>query len=128
MITWGVVQVSYSLVQGGLAGGTNITNADPQFNDANGADDVIGTADDDLRPQATSPAIDAGNNAAVPQDAADLDDDDDTDEVLPMDMDFNVRFADIPTVANTGNGTAPIIDMGAYEAYPNPMIFKDGFE
>jgi len=128
MITWGTVQVSYSLVQGGITGGTNITNADPLFNDANGADDVIGTADDDLRLQASSPAIDAGNNAAVPLDAADLDNDHDSDEILPMDMDFNARFADIPTVADTGNGTAPIIDMGAYEAYPDPMIFKDGFE
>jgi len=128
VLTWGTVQVSYSLVQGGLAGGTNISSADPQFVDVDGVDDVLGTPDDNLGLQDTSPAIDAGNNAAVPLDAADLDDDFDTTEVLSMDISFNARFADMPAITDTGSGSAPIVDLGAYEVLPNPLIFKDSFE
>ena len=48
-----VCPVSFSDVQGGLGGGTidgggNI-DADPLFVDADGADDTVGTPDDDLR-------------------------------------------------------------------------------
>jgi len=49
-----------------------------------------------------SPAIDAGNNAAVPPG-------------VTTDLDGNSRFVDIPTVPDTGSGTPPIVDMGAYE-------------
>jgi hypothetical protein len=52
----------------------------------------------------------------------------DSDEILPVDMDFHARFADMPAIVDTGNGTAPIIDMGAFEAFPSPLIFKDSFE
>ena len=128
ILTLGPVQVSYSLVEGGLTDGTNISTADPQFIDVNGLDDIPGTPDDNLGLQDTSPAIDAGNNAAVPLDTADLDDDFDTTEVLSMDIDFNARFADISAITDTGNGSAPIIDLGAYEVVPNPLIFRDGFE
>ena len=128
VLTWGPVQVSYSLVQGGLTGGTNISTADPQFIDVDGLDDIPGTPDDNLGLQDTSPAIDAGNNAVVPLDTADLDDDFDTTEILSMDIDFNARFADISAIMDTGSGSAPIIDLGAYEVVPNPLIFRDGFE
>ncbi len=128
ILTWGPVRVSYSLVQDGLAGGTNISTADPQFVDVNGVDDVLGTPDDNLGLQVTSPAIDAGNNAVVPLDAADLDDDFDTTEALPLDIDFNARFTNMPAITDTGNGSAPIVDLGAYEVSPSPLIFKDGFE
>jgi hypothetical protein len=80
-----------------------IYNADPQFVDADGADNIAGTLDDNLRLQLSSPAIDAGNNAAVPI-------------TVTTDLDGNERFEDIPTVPDTGNGTPPIVDMGAYEA------------
>jgi predicted outer membrane repeat protein len=128
ILTWGPVQVSYSLVQGGLTGGTNISTADPLFRDTNGVDDVPGTPDDNLRLQDTSLAIDAGNNAAVPLDAADLDEDLDSTEVLPVDFDFNARFANMAAIPDTGNGSVPIVDLGAYEIFPSPLIFKDGFE
>ncbi len=60
-------------------------------------------ASGNLRLQLTSPAIDAGNNAAVPPG-------------IITDLDGNPRFVDIPTVPDSGNGAPPIVDMGAYEA------------
>ena len=128
VLTLGTVEVSHSIVQGGLAGGTNIGTSDPLFVDVGGTDTAVGTPDDNLRLMDTSPAIDAGNNSSVPPDAADLDGDLDTTEPLSLDMDFNARFADIPAVTDTGSGTAPIVDMGAYEAFLEPLIFKNGFE
>ena len=49
----------------GTSGGGNIAG-DPLFVDADGADNTLGTADDNLRLQLTSHCIDAGKNAAVP--------------------------------------------------------------
>jgi hypothetical protein len=86
----------------GTDGGHNIAG-DPRFEDADGADNTPGTADDNLRLQLTSHCIDAGKNAAVPPG-------------VTTDLDGNPRFVDIPTVPDTGSGTPPIVDMGAYEA------------
>jgi uncharacterized repeat protein (TIGR01451 family) len=97
-------QISYSDIQGcgssgswnsacGADGGGNI-EADPLFVDApNG----------NLRLQLASPAIDAGDNTALPPD-------------ISTDLDGNPRFVDIPTTPDTGSGAAPIVDLGAYEA------------
>jgi hypothetical protein len=63
-----------------------------------------------------SPCIDAADNTAVPADIADVDSDGDTDEPLPWDISGNPRFIDQPEVPDTGNGTVPIVDMGAFEA------------
>jgi len=87
----------------GTSGGGNIAG-DPLFVDADGADNTLGTADDNLRLQLTSHCIDAGKNAAVPPG-------------VTTDLDGNPRFVDIPTVPDTGSGTPPIVDMGAYEAH-----------
>ncbi len=78
------------------------------FADADGADDSLGTADDDLRLRSGSPAIDAGSNEALPEDVFDLDGDGDTTELLPVDVDYHVRTFD------GGSGRA-VVDMGAYE-------------
>jgi predicted outer membrane repeat protein len=58
--------VNYSDVQGGagLAGTGNIST-DPQFMDADGPDNQVGTEDDDLRLQTGSPCIDSGDPAYV---------------------------------------------------------------
>jgi predicted outer membrane repeat protein len=106
--------VTYSLVKGGYPGTGNLS-ADPLFVDADGSDNTVGTLDDNLRLQLASPAIDAGDNSAVPADSTDLDGDGDTTEPLPLDMAGNPRFIDIADKADTGNGTAPIVDVGAYE-------------
>ncbi|MBN1922512.1 MAG: SBBP repeat-containing protein [Anaerolineae bacterium] len=105
--------IAYSDIQGcggssswastcGTDGGGNI-EADPLFVDADAVDDTPGTADDNLRLQLTSPAIDAGDNSVVPSG-------------IVTDLHGKLRFVDIPFVPDTGNGTPPIVDMGACEA------------
>ncbi len=105
----GTVTVNYSDIQqtSGIYTGTKNINADPLFvrNPSAGTDGTWGTADDDygdLRPQLTSPVIDAGKNAAVPAG-------------ITTDLAGKPRFLDMPGVVDTGLGTAPIVDMGAYE-------------
>lgn len=77
-----------------------------------GADGIWGTPDDDygdLRLQAGSPAIDAGDIGALPADTQDLDGDGDTTESIPLDLDGNARVV----------GAA--VDLGAYESsIPGP--------
>ena len=68
------------------------------------------------------PCIDAGDNTAVPPDTADLDGDGNTTEPIPLDLDGNLRFVDCPDIPDTGNGTPPIVDMGAYEAIILPIV------
>jgi len=59
--------IGYCCIQGwnGSLGGEGNWGRDPLFVDADGTDNIAGTPDDDLRLSAGSPAIDAGNNAAV---------------------------------------------------------------
>jgi len=105
--------IAYSDIQGcggsgggwgsacGTDDGHNI-DADPRFEDADGADNNPGTADDNLRLQLTSPAIDAGNNAVVPSG-------------VTTDLDGNPRIV---------NG---VVDMGAYEVQRKiflPLIMR----
>ncbi|MEW5828230.1 MAG: BMP family ABC transporter substrate-binding protein, partial [Chloroflexota bacterium] len=56
---------AYSDLEGGYPGANNL-DADPLFADADGTDDVFGTADDDLSLLPGSPAIDAGDDANCP--------------------------------------------------------------
>lgn len=121
----GSVTASFSIVGGGSAGQGN-QGADPQFvlNPSPGADGAWGTGDDllgDLHLRPGSPAIDAGDNAAVPADTLDVNGDHNTDEPLPLDLDGAGRFADDPDRADTGHGAAPIVDIGAYEFAPAPI-------
>ena len=76
-----------------------------------------------LRLQCNSPCIDAGSNALLPGesgtgitgDAANLNYMNGTSEVLPRDLQLIERKMDDPAISDTGEGTAPIVDMGAYE-------------
>jgi len=77
-------------------------NVDPRFVDPDGADDIVGTEDDNLRLMPGSPCIDAGANARVP-------------EGVTMDLDGKARFVDDPDTIDTGTGLPPVVDMGAYE-------------
>ncbi len=117
---YGGASINFSLVEGGHSGAGNL-NADPRFVDADGPDDVTGTLDDNLRLLPTSPTIDAGDNSAVPTDTLDLDGDDVITEPLPFDPDGNPRFVDVPSRPDTGSGTPPIVDMGAFEANPRDL-------
>jgi len=93
-------------VQGwsGKLGGTGNFGVNPLFVDPDGADNEIGTEDDNLRLRPGSPCINAGDNAAVPSDTLDLDGDGDPNEPLPFDFESKPRIL---------NGT---VDIGAYES------------
>ncbi len=97
--------VTYSDVQGGYPGAGNI-DANPQFLDPSNGD---------YRLLTQSPCIDAGNNGAVPPDTLDLDGDSVTTEPIPFDLGGYPRFRDDAGTPDTGHGTPPIVDMGAYE-------------
>jgi hypothetical protein len=121
----GTVTVGYSLVQGwtGALGGTGNIDGDPLFVDVDGADEVAGTEDDDLRLLPGSPCIDAGNDTVVPPDTTDLDGDFDTAERIPLDRAGMPRFLDDPDTVDTGVADPPsytaVVDMGAYEYFPD---------
>jgi predicted outer membrane repeat protein len=74
-----------------LATGLSNINADPLFDDVDGADNLPGTADDSLRLSATSAAINAGDNAIT------------TAAGLTLDLDGEARIV------------GGVVDMGAYE-------------
>ena len=110
-------------------GGTGNTGSDPLFLDPLGGDGTPGTEDDDLRLPSGSPGVDSGDNDAVPADQFDFDEDTNTDEPVPFDLDGEPRFADDIPTPDTGNGTPPIVDMGAYELPglpPGVYIGPDG--
>jgi len=70
----------------------------PQFVDPDGADNVYGTLDDDVRLKPASPCLDRGDGANAP--ALDL---------------LGFPRCDLPEVANTGVGSPNYADIGAYE-------------
>ncbi len=103
-VAGGSVLVNYTLVEGltGALGGVGNIGGDPLF------------ADSDLRILAGSPCIDAGDNLAVPLNVG-------------TDLDDNARLFDDPLTLDTGNGTPPIVDMGAFEfgSGPPPRRYVD---
>jgi len=105
-----------------LAGNATLTYGagniaqDPLFTDANGLDNnPLTIGDNDYRLSIASPCIDAGANASVPPDLFDLDGDANQAEPIPLDFDGFARFVDVPSVPDTGSGSAPIVDMGPWE-------------
>jgi VCBS repeat-containing protein/predicted outer membrane repeat protein len=105
--------ITYSDLESGCPAGstcTSVINSNPLF---------VNLATGDLRLRMTSPAIDAGDNSRVPVDTLDLDNDGNTSEPLPYDLAGKTRFINIPGIPDTGNGTPPIVDMGAYERQLN---------
>ena len=99
--------VDYSLVQGwtGTMPGIETSDDDPMFVDPTGPDGTIGTGDDDLRLLPGSPAIDSGDNDALPG-------------YVVFDLDGLQRYVDDPATRDSGNGVAPIVDRGAFEFVP----------
>ncbi|MFO0830578.1 MAG: right-handed parallel beta-helix repeat-containing protein [Phycisphaerales bacterium] len=85
---------------GALPGARSFT-ADPLFVSPLGADNTAGTADDNLRLQSTSPAIDHGNN---------------TWTTTLLDFAGLARRQNAPGSPDLGVGTPPFVDIGPYEA------------
>ena len=88
-------------------------SVDPSFVRAPsaGTDGQWATADDDLGDlhlKAGSPCIDAGENWSVPTG-------------ILTDLDGLLRFVNDPATPDTGRGTAPIVDIGAYEYVPGDL-------
>ncbi|MCH7791586.1 MAG: hypothetical protein IID31_04810 [Planctomycetes bacterium] len=104
------VSVSYSDVQNGYPGVGNI-NRDPLFTNPLGKDGILGTPDDNFLPRFGSPVIDAGSNDAVYNS-------------LNSDYAGQPRIVDDRFTPDTGAGTAPIVDMGAYE-FQTPVCYAD---
>ncbi|MBI4718559.1 MAG: right-handed parallel beta-helix repeat-containing protein [Planctomycetes bacterium] len=104
----GTATVDESDVQGCWNGaGSNDICQDPLYRDLYGPDGAYGTEDDDLRVVcASSPVVNNGSNALVPPDTCDVDDDGNTTETTPLDLDGVQR------IRNTTG------DMGAYECPP----------
>jgi hypothetical protein len=116
----------YSNVEGGWSGSGNI-DADPRFarTPSPGPDETWGTADDDygdVRVLTGSQCIDAGANTNPARDSFDLDGDGCITDPTPIDLNGYARFADDLSTPDTGNGTAPIVDMGAYEFCSAPVL------
>ncbi len=87
------VAASYSIIGGHFGIPPIIVDADPLF---------VDPAAGDFRLQTGSPAIDAGRNDLA-------------DATVVTDLAGNPRLQDDPTVADTGLGDAPLIDLGVYE-------------
>ncbi len=100
----GYTNINYCCVQGwtGDWGGTGNTGGNPRLLDPDGADNISGTADDDLRVASGSPVIDAGDNLVVPV-------------AITAGLDGLGRYFDDPIAPDVGGGLPPIVDMGAYE-------------
>jgi len=103
----------------GLNWGAGNLDVDPLFVDADGPDnDPLTLFDNDYRLALASACLDAGENASVALDWFDLDGDGNALEPVPFDFDGQPRFADIPSAPNTGSGTPPLVDLGAWERQP----------
>lgn len=92
----GVTSVSYSVASSALLWavqvGAGVEIADPLL-------------DGQFRPVAGSPAIDSGDNGALPANIA-------------TDLGGQPRFQDDPATPDVGVGAAPVVDMGAFEYQP----------
>jgi hypothetical protein len=97
-INGGATTISFSDVKDGWIGQGNI-DADPMF-----LDEFRG----DLRLMSGSPCIDAGSNVALPPGTT-------------TDLGGNIRRADDLCMSDIGLGTAPVVDMGAFELVTPPQ-------
>ncbi len=122
----GSLTVSYSNVVGGQQGftgwstliwGAGNLDGEPQFADSDGPDNNPATwPDNDYHLTTSSLCIDAGDNVnPALRDPLDLDNDGSVTDPLPTDRDGLARYVDTPGTPDTGRGTAPIVDIGAYE-------------
>ena len=99
---------------GTAAPGSGMIAVDPRLSHLTGADGATATSGEVATLEWNSPCIDAGHIAPGP-DYFDLDGDGVVTEEVPLDLAGRPRRHDHPLIVDRGFGTAPIIDMGAYE-------------
>ncbi len=119
-VNQGKLTLRNSCVQGltALFAPVNCIASDPRFVDPLGPDNRWGTGDENLRLFVGSPAIDAADNTALPADVLDYDGDGNIAEPVPFDLAGVLRRFDDTQTPDTGIGTPPLVDMGAYEFVP----------
>ncbi len=110
--------LDHSIVQGwsGAFDGTGSIGGDPLFSDAPSGDYTLA---------AGSAAIDMGNSAALPADEIDFDGDSDLLESLPFDLAGMMRQVDDPNTVDSGAGSTPVVDAGAFEFQPEDACLAD---
>jgi predicted outer membrane repeat protein len=103
-----VPNITYSDVNwaSGVYTGTGNVNTDPRFVSPITAT-VAPTTTGNYRLLSTSPVIDAGNNFSA---------------TVSTDRDGNPRRMNVLAILDTGLGTPPIVDMGAYEVEGTPVM------
>lgn len=89
-------------IVGAFTGNSSLVGVNPGFVAPLDASDTAPTTGGDYRLASLGAAIDAGNNGLLPSG-------------VTLDLDRNPRRVDDTAVADTGVGTAPIVDIGAYE-------------
>lgn len=116
---------SWSMIEGyaGSPAGTGNMSGVPVFVNLVGQDGLLGTGDDELTLAPGTAGIDAAFALALPLDTFDLDNDGDTTEIIPVDVDGKPRAIDDLSTNDT-NGSA--IDLGASEATPHCVADLDG--
>ena len=107
VVAEGTLDLRYSIVEGGAAGTGNVSG-DPLFVSLVGDDGIVGTLDDDVHASPGSSAIDAGSNADVPAG-------------VTTTLDGTARFLDDPGTPDSGAGSPPLVDIGAFE-FPTSCI------
>jgi hypothetical protein len=96
-------QAGIAVLAGSLQWDVSSLDVDPLFADPDGPDNnVLTFLDNNYRPVGGSPVNDAGYNSFA-------------NTIGNLDLDKGPRQVDDPAAPNTGNGTSPIVDMGAYE-------------
>lgn len=120
-ISSAAASVTYCGVQGlsGYAGAGNSPHQ-PEFDDPDGADGILGTPDDRYALRYGSAGVDMGSNALVPPDDADLDADGDLNEPTPVDLLFQPRLSD------GAPGRVDVVDMGAVETQQSDDCNNNG--
>lgn len=126
-------EVQRAIVAGGFPSGTDVLDEDPLFvrTPDPGLDGQWGTADDDygdLQLLQGSPGIDFGLASFLPADVWDLDDDGNTTEPLPIDLNGDVRVqgsnADLGVYEGPGivadEVERPTLGDASLLVYPNP--------
>ena len=81
---------------------------DPQFPNPEGADDVLGTSDDDFRLQKSSPCLDRADGAFSPA----------------LDFEYRTRVDD-PDAPNLGAGDPAYADVGAFDYLGLAVYYRD---
>ncbi len=108
----------------GILHGDILTYSPTQLVDPDGADNQYGTNDDNPRPTICGGLVDAGRTLSLPLDIDDLDGDANTTESLSLDATLRPRRVDLP-LANSGSGSAPAIDIGAFEVQTEDLPDAD---